>query len=238
MKLTTICKKIIMGVSGLILILFLIGHLIGNLTILLGAEAFNGYAHFLMSLGHGMLIYVFEAGIIIFFAAHVITGIQTALLNRSARDEDYLDKADAGGASRKTIASKTMIYTGLVMLLFIVMHVNHFKFGAGAEQEYVTNVHGEEARDLYRLVVEEFKKPMVSLAYVIAIGIMFFHLRHGFWSAFQSLGVGSKRLTPILNVAGIILSIILVFGFVLLPLYVLFFVNPPDLTAAAHGAGS
>ena len=219
-----------MGVSGLILILFLIGHLIGNLTILLGAEAFNGYAHFLMSLGHGMLIY--------FFAAHVITGIQTALLNRSARDEDYLDKADAGGASRKTIASKTMIYTGLVMLLFIVMHVNHFKFGAGAEQEYVTNVHGEEARDLYRLVVEEFKKPMVSLAYVIAIGIMFFHLRHGFWSAFQSMGVGSKRLTPILNVAGIILSIILVFGFVLLPLYVLFFVNPPDLTAAAHGAGS
>lgn len=238
MKLTTLCKKGIMGLTGLIFVLFLIAHLLGNLTVLMGADAFNGYAHFLMSLGHGIVIYVAEAGLIIFFIAHVVTGIQTALLNRRSRTEKYVVLNDAGGTSKKTFASRTMIYSGILLLVYIIYHINHFKYGAGIDEGYTTVVHGENVRDLYRLVVEEFNKPLIAFVYAAAMGFLFFHVRHGFWSAFQSLGIGSQKLTPLLNVIGLVLACLLVFGFVLLPLFILFFISPQDAVAGvSQGAG-
>ncbi len=230
-------RKFIAGLTGFGLFAFIIVHLGGNLLLLLGSDSFNAYAYFLHTAMHGWFVYIAEAGLIALFLFHVVSGLTVYVRKYRARPERYEVVANAGGTSRKTLSSRTMAISGIVILIFIVLHVLHFKFGPGAGQGYVTEVNGVEMRDLYRLVVEEFNKPAVVYAYVVVMLLLGLHLRHGFWSMFQSLGLARPNTVPVLSAMGLVLAIGLAVGFILIPLYILYFIPSPSEAVIVPGAG-
>ena len=210
-------KKIMTGITGIGLMLFLIGHLGGNLTIFGSADAFNAYTYKLISLGP--LLYVIEAGLAFFFLYHTILGVSIWLNRRKARPEGYKSYKTRGGASHQSLASRSMIYTGTIILIFLVLHIIHFKFGA----EYTTTIEGiGETRDLRRLVIEEFQKVGVVAAYVFVLALGILHLSHGFWSAFTSLGMKHGETSKKVQLAAYAFGIILMLGFIFIPLYIFF----------------
>jgi succinate dehydrogenase / fumarate reductase cytochrome b subunit len=218
---SSVTKKIINAITGLGLCIFIVIHLLGNITLLTGnAEAFNAYAHFLLSTG--ILIYLSEAGLVGFFLFHMITAVTVWWDQQKARPESYKKTAAAGDPSKKTISSQTMIYTGVILLIFTVIHLITFKYGPGVKEGYVMNIDGVAMRDLYRLTIEVFGKLLYVIGYVVAMGLMGFHLRHGFWSAFQSLGVNHPRWTPVIYGLAFIFAVVMAFGFLILPVILYF----------------
>ncbi len=214
---TSVGKKLIMGLTGLLLILFLIEHLIGNLLLLLPEKApYNEYAHFLTSFG--WLLIVAELILLAIFLAHVVSAVSVTLRNRQARPQRYVKLASAGPPSRKNVASMTMIYSGVILLIFVVIHLKTFKFGP--YYPYLSEADGVEMRDLYRLVAEVFSQPGYVIWYVVAMALLGFHLRHGFWSAFQSLGLYHPRWTPVIYTVGILVAIIIAVGFIGIPIWI------------------
>lgn len=223
---SSVGKKLVSGFTGLLLSGFVLGHLIGNLLLLVGPEAFNEYAYFLEHLGHGFAVYVMEAGLIAVFLFHALSGIQVALDRRRARSTRYAKAVSAGGPSRQTVASKSMILTGLVLLVFVPLHVAMFKFGVWAPEIHMTTVDGEPFRDLYRLVVDWFNNGPTVAVYVAVMLLLGTHLRHGFWSAFQSLGAVNARYMSLVYGIGIAFAIAIAFGFLVIPVYIFLFVDP------------
>jgi len=223
---SSIGKKLVSGFTGLCLCVFVTGHLIGNLLLIVGPEAFNEYAHFLENFGHGYAVYLAEVGLIAVFLFHAVAGIQVALDRRRARPSRYAVRADAGGASRKTLSSRSMILTGIVLLVFVPVHVWMFKFGPGIAAGYATTVAGEPFRDLYKLVVEWFQNPLVVAIYVAVMVLLGTHLRHGFWSAFQSLGASNPKFMPLISAVGVVFAIAIAVGFLFLPIYLFLFAGP------------
>lgn len=209
---SSIGSKILIALTGLGLAVFLIGHLAGNLLFLAGPEAFNHYAHSLVS---NPLVYVAEAGLLAVFFLHVAKTVASQLANRAARPERYAVRAWAKSknpTSRKSLASSTMIVTGVVTALFVVTHLATFKFGPVYES-------ADGIRDLYRLQLEVFSSPIYVLFYLLAMGIIFFHLWHGLSSAAQSLGIDHAQWTPRILVAGRVLALGIAGGFFIIPVY-------------------
>lgn len=216
---STVARKFFMGFSGLAFFGFLVTHLAANSLLILGdSDPFNEYAFRLHNLGE--VLYILEAGLLAVFLLHVATAIAVTLTNRSSRDHRYAEGGDAGGPSKKTFASRSMIYTGLIILVFTVVHVWMFKYGPGIEQGYVTELHGQEARDLYRLVYEKFSNPAWVAAYVAVMIVLGFHLRHGIWSALQSIGFAHPKYTPRLYLFGTLAAAIMAIGFLMLPIII------------------
>jgi succinate dehydrogenase / fumarate reductase cytochrome b subunit len=228
---SSVGKKIVTGVTGLGLFGFVVVHLLGNLTLFLGQEAFNSYAYFLEHLLHGWLIIAFEMGLIAFFAFHITAGVYVALIDKErARPVKYTRVRHARGTSRKTLSSRSMIVTGIVLGVFVVWHVNMFKFG---EHGGYVHPNGTEMKDLYSLVVASFSELWITTAYVAVMILLGFHLRHGVWSAFQSLGLNSSRATGLVEGLGFALALVLAVGFLILPLYIYVFVEPEAGAALA-----
>lgn len=232
---SSVGKKLVSGLTGLLLCGFVAGHLTGNLLLLVGPEAFNEYAHFLETLGHGYALYVAEAGLLAFFLFHVWSGIRVRLDKRKARGSKYRKKGDAGGRSRKSLASQSMLVTGFVLLIFVPVHIWMFKLGPGLDEGYATMVDGEPFRDLYGLVVDHFQNPVVVVGYVAVMALLGLHLWHGFWSAFQSLGANNPKYAPLIRAAGMAFAVLIAVGFLILPIYLYLFVDP---SAAGHAAAS
>jgi len=218
---STVVRKYVMAASGMALMLFLIVHLGGNLTMFVpdGGELFNSYAHHLESLGP--LLYVAEAGLLAIFLFHVITAFQVYAEKRRARPEPYAVSATKGGPSKNTIASRSMIYTGLILLLFIPLHIWMFKFNAGSAFSF-NEVHGKEIKDLYSVVVSAFSRPEIAFGYAAVMLLLGFHLRHGFWSSLQSLGAMCPRASGFIYTAGLVFAVLVAGGFLVLPLYLFF----------------
>jgi succinate dehydrogenase / fumarate reductase cytochrome b subunit len=212
---SSVGTKVIIALTGFSLVAYLIVHLAGNLLFFLGPETFNGYAHMLIS---NPLVIPAEIGLLVLFVLHIYKTTAMWLANRRARPQGYEAKAWAGHTSRKSIGSTTMIYSGIITAAFVVLHVKAFKFGP----EYPTVVHGEEVRDLHRVVVEAFSQPIYVAFYVVCMVLIGFHLRHGIASAFQSLGADHPGLTPKVLALSRVLAIILGGGFALIPLLVFF----------------
>lgn len=122
-----------------------------------------------------------------------------------------------------TVASRWMAITGLVLLVFVPLHVFMFSLGP----YYETVIDGEVMRDIYRLVVERFKEPSVVVFYAAVMLFLLLHLAHGFWSALQSLGALNKKLLPVAYTTGIVLAALLASGFFILPIYTYFFIPLP-----------
>ncbi len=211
---STVGTKILVGLTGLLLFGFLIGHLAGNLSLLVGADAFNAYAHKLESLGP--LLYLVEAGLVAVFLAHVVKTLTVTRRNSSARPAAYQEKKWSGHTSRKSWSSTTMALTGLFILFFVVTHVRTFKFGTW----YVDPATGH--RDLYRLVAEIYANPLYVGFYVVAMLLIGMHLNHGISSAAQSLGWSNQRIGRTLVLGGRVLAVVIAVGFAMLPLYMYF----------------
>lgn len=213
---SSVGKKILTGITGIFLSLFVLGHMGGNINLFIGPDAFNSYTKKLESLG--LLLYVIEIGLVSVFVIHAIIGISIYLKKREARPEPYMKVGDAGGNSQKSVSSVTMIWTGLIMFAFTILHLITFKYGP----HYTTTIDGVQMRDLYRLVIEVFQSPSYTFGYVIVMILLGFHLRHGFWSAFQSLGLTNPRFKAIVYGLGIFLSFVLAIGFLSMPLCIYF----------------
>lgn len=232
---SSIGKKLVSGLTGLLLIVFIIGHLSGNLLLLVGPEAFNGYAHFLHTFLHGGFVVVVEVGLVAVFLAHAVSGIRVALTRRRARSTRYAVQGDAGGPSQKTLASRSMIVTGLVLLVFVVVHVGMFRVYPIEQEGYVVTIDGHEARDLYRWVVDWFQVEWVVAAYVGTMLVLGLHLRHGFWSAFQSLGANNPHYMPLITTVGVVFAVAMALGFLVLPVWLYLFGEVPAAAAMATG---
>lgn len=205
---SSIGRKQLIALTGLLLCGFLVTHLLGNVLILVGADAFNLYAYKLISLGP--LLYLAEAGLAGIFFLHLGLALKVTLENKAARGQKYYVKNRTGRG--ETIMSATMPYTGLVLLVFVVLHILQFKFGA----YYTTTVGGVEMRDLHRLVVEFFQSPLNVAWYVFAMSAAALHTAHGFQSAFQTFGWNHTVWMPKVKSLGIIYAIVVGGGFALI----------------------
>ena len=210
---STVGSKLLVAVTGISLVGFLILHLVGNLLMYLGPETFNHYSHKLIS---NPLVYPAEAGLVALFVVHAWKTIALTLRSAKARPVAYADKHRAGHPSRKTLASSTMIWSGLFLLVFVPLHVRTFKFGA----YYDTAEAG--VRDLNRLVLEIFSRPGYVAFYVVGMTIMGLHLWHGVSSAFQTMGADTPRFTLAMRRVGWMLALLLAVGLMSIPLWVYF----------------
>lgn len=208
---SSIGRKMLMGASGLLLLAFLVVHVAGNLLFFAGAETFNGYSHHLVT---HPLIYVAELGLVALFVAHLVSGLVVTRTNWAARPTGYAMKRRAGGASHKSVASTTMILSGVLVFVFVPLHLWTFKYGPNYAAA------GDPAvRDLHRLVVEVFRRPLEVVWYAAAMIIIGFHLWHGFGSGLESLGVSHQKA---LRHVGQALAVAITLGFLALPLAVFF----------------
>ena len=214
-------KKMLTGITGLAWGLFVVLHMVGNLGYFGAGEAYNIYADKLVSTGP--LLIAVEVVLVVCLLIHAAIGIHIYIGKRRARKQGYRKYVSAGRPSLQSTSSRSMILTGLVLLIFLVIHVKSFKFGPGIAEGYAVLVDGKEIRDLKRLVTETFQNPLYTFGYTAVMVLLGFHLRHGIWSAFQSLSTMNKRLTPVVHGLGLVLAMGIAVGFFVLPLYIYFF---------------
>lgn len=211
---SSVGTKVLIACTGLALFGFLIVHLAGNLLLLSGPDAFNQYSHALIS---NPLIYLAEAGLAAIFLLHVWKAVRNFGRNAGARPARYAVKKPAGHTSRKTLSSSTMIVSGTTILVFLILHLKTFKFGAWYDSAE------PGVRDIYRLTIEVFQQPAYVIWYVIAMVLVGMHLRHGITSALQSLGAIPAGLTRTVLAAGAIVAAIIAGGFAFIPVWVYLF---------------
>ncbi len=207
---SSVVKKQVMGITGLLLCGFLLSHLIGNCLMYLGPEAFNTYAHTLVT---NPLIYVAEAILATIFLTHIGLAAQLTYENNKARPQKYYVKQKTGRGA--TFASSTMPYTGLIILAFLILHLIQFKFGP----EYVITHSGVEMRDIYKTVVDYFQSPIAVIWYIFCMIALGIHVSHGFWSAFQSIGFWHPKYTCLLKCLGKVFAVIVTVGYSALPIF-------------------
>src|SRR3954470_10079445 len=196
---TSVGTKLLIGVTGFALVFYLIIHVAGNLTVFAGPAFYNKYAFTLES---SPLIPLIEIGLLLIFLLHVYKTVRMFLGNQQARPVSYVQKKRAGKPSRKTFASSTMIFSGLWLLIFIIVHVKAFRYGT--EYEWAAG-----GRDLYRLEMENFSNPLVVAFYVLSMVVVGSHLWHGSWSTLQSLGLDHPTWTPRFMKAGKVLAVLI-----------------------------
>ena len=206
---SSVGMKLLIGVTGLGLFAYLVVHIIGNLMVFFGPDVFNRYAYVLES---NPLLPLVEIGLLLIFLLHVYKTLGMFLANQAARPVNYARKKRAGAPSRKSLASSTMIVSGLWLLVFVVIHVKAFRYGV----EYEWPAGG---RDLYRLEMENFASPLTVGFYVLSMLVVGSHLWHGASSSFQSLGFDHPTWTPRLLVAGKVFAVLIAGGFIVIALW-------------------
>jgi succinate dehydrogenase / fumarate reductase cytochrome b subunit len=208
---SSVGTKLLIGLTGFGLFVYLILHLAGNALIFAGPEIFNEYSHRLIS---NPLLVPIELGLLAIFVIHIYKTIRMYLGNQAARPTRYQKKEWAGHTSRKSIASSTMILTGLVIMVFVIIHVKQFRFGSYYQ------VANADVRDLYRTEIEVFQQPLWVAFYVICTILVGLHLRHGVASAFQSLGLDHPLYTRKLTIWGIVFAVLIGGGLAFIPIWV------------------
>src|SRR3954453_19887908 len=208
---SSVGTKLLIGATGLLLFGYLILHLAGNLMVFAGQETFNHYAHTLIS---NPLIVPIELVLALIFVVHIYKAVVMWTKNQAARPVAYEEKSWAGYTSRKSIASTTMIWTGLATLVFVIVHVAQIKYGTWYQ------IGDPPVRDLYRTEIEVFSSPLWVALSVVGMVLVRFHLRHGISSAFQSVGANHPVYTKRLVVIGTVIAILIGGGFAIIPLWV------------------
>ena len=209
---SSVGTKLLIGLTGLLLFLYLILHLAGNALIFAGPDIFNTYSHTLIS---NPLIVPIEIALLVVFLLHVYKAVTNYVANRRARPIGYEQKRFAGHTSRKSFASSTMIWSGLIVLVFIIVHVKQFKYGA-----WYQTVSDDPIRDLARTEYEVFAQPIWVAFYVIATLLVGLHLRHGISSGFQSIGFDHPVYTRRLTQWGVAFAILIGVGLAIIPIWV------------------
>ncbi len=187
---TSIGKKVLMALTGLMLSGFIVGHLLGNLTIFAGREWINSYAYHLEELK--VLVWAARITLLSLVTIHILTAICLTLKNKKARPVNYAKKEN----QTTSLGARTMAMTGMVILAFIVFHLMHFTFRV-THPEISNSLDEHGHRDVFKMVVMSFQRPELAFGYVAALTLLFLHLSHGLWSLFQSLGLLGERTLPI-----------------------------------------
>src|ERR1700731_4328357 len=193
---SSVGRKMIVAVTGVILILFVIGHLLGNLQIFLGPEWINSYSQHLRDLGP--LLWIVRFVLLCTVVLHIYFTILLAIENRRARPESYIDKENV----KATWASRHMVVSGLVVLAFIIFHLLHFTARKFNPQFPLLKFDPLNRYDVYSMMVYGFQNVYVSAFYIVGLFLLTLHLTHGSSSFFQSLGLNNQRLTPRLAIGG------------------------------------
>jgi succinate dehydrogenase / fumarate reductase cytochrome b subunit len=211
---SSIGKKVFMAVSGLLLFSFVVGHMIGNLQIFLGQDRLNTYAQALKDLP--ALVWFVRIFMFIFLVIHVWRGIQLYLENWFSRPRGYVYSATV----QAPLASRTMIFTGAGILLYVVYHLLHFTLIVTNPQ--YAGLHDALGRhDVYSMVVLGFQNFLISGVYIVAMFSLCYHLTHAFKSLFQTLGLNNQRWEPRLNVLGYLIAIGIFVGYTAIPFAVM-----------------
>ncbi len=213
-----------MALTGAGLFGFVVMHMLGNLQVFLGQEAINRYAHFLQSSKE--LLWSARIGLLVMVGLHVWSAVKLSAENKAARPVGYLNNPTPAAAS---YASRTMLMSGLIIAAFIVYHLLHFTvkveavnlvgldFGKLHEQDLT----GRLRADVYRMIILGFKVPVVSVFYMIAVGLLCLHLSHGISAMFQSLGLRNKAWWPVLQQSAKGAALVLFLGYIAVPVAVL-----------------
>jgi succinate dehydrogenase / fumarate reductase, cytochrome b subunit len=208
---SSVGTKLLIGLTGIGLFVYMILHLAGNVLIFAGPDTFNAYSHTLIS---NPLLLPVEIGLLAIFLLHVYKAVTNYVSNTAARPIGYAKKERAHRTSRKSVASSTMIWSGLVVFVFVVIHVWQFRFGT----YYETG--GEiPMRDLARTEFEVFSHPGWVALYVAATLLVGLHLRHGISSSFQSIGLDHPVYTRRLTTWGIVLAVLIGGGLAIIPVW-------------------
>ena len=206
---STVGKKIVMAVTGILMFAFVMGHLLGNLQVFEGPAKLNAYGAFLHSIGE--LLWPVRAILLIAIALHIIATVQLGLRNKRARPIGYSVKK----AIASSYASRTMYWSGPIVLAFIIFHLLHLT--AGYIHPGAAYIEG----DVYHNVVSGFQVWWVSVSYIVAISLLGLHLRHGLWSMFQTLGIHQPQYTARLQTTALVIALLIVLGYISIPISVL-----------------
>ena len=214
-KTSSVFKKVVMAVSGIILVLYLIAHMIGNLKVFAGRESFNGYSHWIRTIGEPAVpaqttLTIIRIVLLAAVIAHIWAAISLWRQAKRARPNGYVTKK----AVAQSYASRTMRWGGVIVGLFVIYHILDLTMG-------VANPEGPGTTPYDRLVAG-FSNPLITAVYVIALILLGMHLRHGIWSATQTLGQSNKRREKTVNLFALAFSVVLIGGFLLVPFSVLF----------------
>jgi succinate dehydrogenase / fumarate reductase cytochrome b subunit len=204
---SSVGKKALMAVTGIVLSLFVLGHLLGNLQVYIGSEALNKYAEFLQH--NKPLLWGTRTVLLVSVLVHAIAGIQLYLAKQSARPVPYHQKESVNS----TVMSRTMIWSGVLILFFVVYHLLHFTTG-NFHPDFIKN-------DVYHNVVVGFRQVGASIAYLVAMVALGFHLRHGLYSLFQSLGAGNPAISKSVFSWAAVVATLIALGNISFPLAVL-----------------
>jgi len=205
----------IVAITGIILILFIIGHLLGNLQIFLGPDWINGYSQHLRDLGP--LLWAIRLFLLCTVVVHIYVTIRLAIENRRARPEAYIDKEHV----KATFASRHMVMSGLIILAFLIYHLAHLTFRKTDARFALLEPDPLNHYDVYSMMVYGFQNYVVSGFYILGMWLLALHLSHGSSSFFQSLGLNNRTLTPRLAFGGRVFAWLLFVGYTSIPVAVL-----------------
>ncbi|MDB6032143.1 MAG: succinate dehydrogenase (or fumarate reductase) cytochrome b subunit, b558 family [Verrucomicrobiales bacterium] len=208
-----------MAISGFALFLFVIAHMLGNLQVFLGAEQINRYGHFLQSTPE--LLWPARIGLLVLVLVHIFAAIKLSQENKAARPVAYHNYQMVAAS----YASRTMLMSGLIVLAFIIYHLLHYtaqvQYVNFTGQNFVDFTDPQKRHDVYKMMVVGFSKPLVSLFYIVGVGLLCLHLSHGVSSMFQSLGWKNKYYGQFLDKFARIISWVIFLGYVSIPVSVL-----------------
>lgn len=208
---SSVGAKLMMALTGAFLFIFVVGHLVGNLLTYQGPAALNGYAYSLQNLPLGA-IWVVRALLFLIFCSHVLFGIKLTIENSLARPISYAKTATL----KASIASRTMVYSGLFILFFIVYHLIHFTFKSFEYVKDRTDMAG--LPDVYSMVMEGFSHPLIASFYIVALLVLTLHLGHGIASMFQTFGVRHGRYNVVIEKISPLVALIVTLGMISIPL--------------------
>jgi succinate dehydrogenase / fumarate reductase cytochrome b subunit len=215
---STLGRKFIMAGTGILLFLFVIGHLLGNLQVFGPPELINSYAHLLKS--KPALLWTARLGLLVVVGLHIVSAVQLSAANKAARPVGYVGGTSYGS----TWQSRYMLVSGLVILAFVLYHLAHFTAllpginGVGDFRKLQTELHGEKVADVYAMMILGFQVWWVVLFYLVAMALLFVHLSHGLSSMFQSLGLRNYAWWPRILGFAKMASIAIFIGYTIIPI--------------------
>jgi succinate dehydrogenase / fumarate reductase cytochrome b subunit len=207
---SSVGKKAVMAVSGIVLIAFLIAHMVGNFHAFEGRESFNHYSHWLRTLGEPVLpgrgfLVIMEVTLLVAVVAHMASAVLLWRQAKLARPVAYQHTARV----QQSYASRTVRWGGVIIALYVLWHLLDMTFGT-------VNPAGADATP-YDKLVASFQNPLINAFYVLALVTLGFHLQHGIWSALATLGLSNHRREPLLKLGATVVSVALIGGFLLVP---------------------
>lgn len=221
---SSIISKVVMAITGAILVLYVIVHTAGNMLIFFGRDTLNSYSEFLHSLGP--ILWIIRAVLIISAVLHIITSIKLKFENWGAKPTKYAVK----NYLKAKLSSRTMIWTGIMIFAFILYHLLHFTFRVTNPQHYYPEFYQPnnaissillERFDVYKMVILGFKNPLISIIYIVGVILVGFHLDHAIQSMFQTLGYNQKTYFSSIQKGSTTLAIVIVLCLISIPISVL-----------------